>query len=252
MDHVMKGSPLCYTKHAPNQSTNTVFAAVQLPVFLMHKITLGTHVTGKTWHRVLETTQKKSAGTSRSTPQFHVKNGMIDEKVQFIGMDDALHVWHVYQCFMGFAYQKWWLFKTIWKCRTTGPPWPREVAFFPLDGDIQRSRRGSTGPEEKKRMSLQCSACIRLYQSQNLKCLTTGCALLVSSAHSFVWNHFANKLHDTLSKPPMEETRAKNKMGPLSCGSRLSNLNHHFFPNRIKPPVAYTDFPTIIKNFVNI
>ena len=71
------------------------------------QITLGTHVIGKRWHRVLETTQKKSAGTSRSTPQFHVKNGMIDEKVKFIGMDDALHVWHVYQCFMGFAYQKW-------------------------------------------------------------------------------------------------------------------------------------------------
>ena len=37
----------------------------------------GRHVTtGKRWHRVLETTRKSSAGASRSTPQFHVKNGM--------------------------------------------------------------------------------------------------------------------------------------------------------------------------------
>ena len=47
------------------------------PFFWNQHIPLGRHVTtGKRWHRVLETTRKSSAGASRSTPQFHVKNGM--------------------------------------------------------------------------------------------------------------------------------------------------------------------------------
>ena len=69
-------TPVLYKACAEPISNQYGFRGCSIARFFNDQITLGTHVTGKRWHRVLESTQKKSAGTSRSTPQFHVKNGM--------------------------------------------------------------------------------------------------------------------------------------------------------------------------------
>ena len=111
--------------------------------------------------------------------------------------------------------------------RTTGPTWPREVDFFPLDGDIQRSRRGSMGSEKQKRMSMRCPGCIRLYQYHNLKCWTQ--CWLSSCGFETSWFRLAS--FQKCIAWPLEQATGKDRhkeQSERSYGSRLNSSNWWF------------------------